>query len=268
MSIKFDYSNKVVLVTGSSSGIGESIAKRFAQLGAMIVITGRSRENVNRVSNECQQLSPKKLKPLEVIADITIDDDAKRLIQSTIQMFGRLDLLINNAGYAQITSIFDPKSLDTFDKVMRLDVRATINLTLMAAPYLEQTRGNIINISSVCGTKPLVGFYGYCMAKAAIDMFTRVSALELGPKGIRVNCVDPGGVRTNFLNAIGLNAEQVAQQEEFLRRSSPIGIIGEPNDVADLVVYVGSEYAKFMTGSCLLIDGGALYSALALATSS
>lgn len=155
MSIKFDYSNKVVLVTGSSSGIGESIAKRFAQLGAMIVITGRSRENVNRVSNECQQLSPKKLKPLEVIADITIDDDAKRLIQSTIQMFGRLDLLINNAGYAQITSIFDPKSLDTFDKVMRLDVRATINLTLMAAPYLEQTRGNIINISSVCGTKPV-----------------------------------------------------------------------------------------------------------------
>ncbi|OTF81307.1 hypothetical protein BLA29_003726 [Euroglyphus maynei] len=268
MSIKFDYTDKVVLVTGSSSGIGEAIAKRMAELGAMIVITGRSKENVHRVANECQQLSPKKLQPLQVIADITNDDDARRLIQSTIDMFGRLDLLINNAGYAQVTSIFDPKSLDTFDKVIRLDVRATINLTLMAVPYLEKTCGNIINISSICGTKPIIGFYGYCMAKASMDMFTRVIAMELGPKGIRVNSINPGGVRTNFLNAIGLNTEQVSQQEEYLRRSSPIGMIGEPNDVADLVAYVGSNHAKFMTGSCLLIDGGALFSSLALATSS
>ncbi|KAH9418650.1 3-oxoacyl-[acyl-carrier-protein] reductase FabG-like [Dermatophagoides pteronyssinus] len=266
MSLQFDYTEKVVLITGSSSGIGESIAKRMAELGAFVVITGRSKENINRVANECLQLSPKKSKPLEVVADITNDDDAKRLIQSTIDMFGRLDLLINNAGYAQVTSVFDPKSLETFEKVIRLDVRATINLTLMAIPYLEQTKGNIINISSVCSLKPLVGFYGYCMAKAAIDMFTRVIAMELGPKGIRVNSINPGGVQTNFFTAIGFNSEQVMQQEEYLRKSSPLGMMGEPNDIADLVAYVGSNHAKFMTGSCLLIDGGALFSSLALAT--
>ncbi|UXI15535.1 Fragile X mental retardation syndrome-related protein 1 [Sarcoptes scabiei] len=257
--MKIQYTGKTILVTGSTSGIGESIAKRMSELGANVVVTGRNQIEANRVADECYRLSPRKLKPLVVIADLTVENDIIRLMKSTIAMFGKLDVLINNAGFCQITSILDPNSLNTFDSVWRLDVRSVIQLTLLAVPYLEQTKGNIINISSIVALKPLASFYGYCMAKSAIDSFTKCIALELGPKGIRVNAINAGAVKTNFLKTIGFSEQQVEQQEQLLRQSSPLNLFGDPQDIADMVVYVGSDYAKFLTGSTLLIDGGSLH---------
>ncbi|KPM02735.1 reptin-like protein [Sarcoptes scabiei] len=246
--MKIQYTGKTILVTGSTSGIGESIAKRMSELGANVVVTGRNQIEANRVADECYRLSPRKLKPLVVIADLTVENDIIRLMKSTIAMFGKLDVLINNAGFCQITSILDPNSLNTFDSVWRLDVRSVIQLTLLAVPYLEQTKGNIINISSIVALKPLASFYGYCMAKSAIDSFTKCIALELGPKGIRVNAINAGAVKTNFLKTIGFSEQQVEQQEQLLRQSSPLNLFGDPQDIADMVVYVGSDYAKFLTG--------------------
>ncbi|KAH9398827.1 hypothetical protein TYRP_018640 [Tyrophagus putrescentiae] len=263
--MKYNFTGKSVLVTGSSSGIGEAIAKRFAEYGANVTVTGRNADNVARVAAACYQISPYKIRPQEVIADLTIEADAKRLVKDCVDRFGRLDVLVNNAGFALITSILDPQSLTNFDKVSSLDVRSVVNVTLLATPHLIESKGNIVNISSICGLKPLAGFYAYCMAKASVDMFTKCIALELGPSGVRVNSINSGGVKSNFFNAIGMTKEQVAAQEEMLRSSSPINLLGEPTDIADMVIFVCSNDAKYITGSNLVVDGGTLHSALAVA---
>lgn len=124
-----------------------------------------------------------------MVADVTIENDVEKLLKATIDTFGQLDILINNAGAGRQCDISSEKAVETYDEVFRLDVRSVFHITHLAVPYLEKTKGNIVNISSVAGLKPVPGFMIYCMAKSALDMFTKCLALELGPKGIRVNAI-------------------------------------------------------------------------------
>jgi NAD(P)-dependent dehydrogenase (short-subunit alcohol dehydrogenase family) len=156
MSNSKDFSGKVVIVTGSSSGIGEAIAIHLSQLGAQLVITGRNEDNVKRVAKQCLSVSPKGLKPLQVIADITKDEDAKRLIETTAKEFGKIDVLVNNAGAGWLTIITDPNVMENYEQVMKIDLRAVVYLVHLAIPYLEKTKGNIVNISSVGAIKPVI----------------------------------------------------------------------------------------------------------------
>ena len=155
MSVKRDFSGKVVLITGSSSGIGAVAAEEFARAGAQVVITGRNVENLTEVGKLCLKASPKGLKPLEAVADVSNEEDCKRLIDSTIEKLGRLDVLVNNAGLGAISSVLDPNILQTFDKLMNINLRSVVYLTHLSAKHLEKTKGNIINISSVAGLKPV-----------------------------------------------------------------------------------------------------------------
>ncbi len=170
-----NFTGKVVLVTGSSSGIGEGTVKLYSILGAKVVVTGRNETRIKEVAEECHKLSPHglkvvnvillynfynfNLKPLEVVADLTKQDDAKRLVDSTIKEYGKLDILVNNAGSSVLSYIKDDKILEEFDKVFNIDVRSVVEMIHLSLPYLEKSKGTIINISSIAGLTPVLKLF-------------------------------------------------------------------------------------------------------------
>ncbi|CAG2115979.1 unnamed protein product, partial [Medioppia subpectinata] len=149
-----NFAGKVAMVTGSSSGIGSGIVKLMSALGAHVVVTGRDVSRIHSVAEECQQLSPKKLKPLEVVADLVKQDDIKNLITTTITTFGRLDVLVNCPALFPFTDIWDPNLITHFNDAIALNVRAVLELTQLAVPHLEASKGTIINLSSLAGIEP------------------------------------------------------------------------------------------------------------------
>lgn len=155
MSTTRNFTGKVVLITGSSSGIGATTAEEFAKAGAQVIITGRNATKLAEVGEKCLKLSPKGLKPLEIVGDISKEVDCQRLIDSTIEKFEQLDILVNNAGRGMASSIDSPKILEVFDELMNVNLRSVIHLTHLAVHHLAKTKGNIINISSVAGLKPV-----------------------------------------------------------------------------------------------------------------
>jgi len=259
MSNSKSFSGKVALITGSSSGIGAATAILFSEAGAQVVVTGRNAQNVSEVAKQCSKVSPKGLDALEVVADVTNTDDCKRLIDSTINKFGKLDILVNNAGRGMGASISDPSIIEKYDNIMNLNVRSVVYLTHLAVEHLEKTKGVIINISSIVGLKPYALAPVYCMSKSALDMFTKCLALELGPKGIRVNGVNPAMVKTKFLENAGLPKEHADQLYESRPKDYPLGRIGESEDIANGILYLASDEASFVTGIKLVLDGGVLY---------
>ena len=156
MSQMRNFTDKVALVTGSSSGIGAAVVKHFAQCGASVVVTGRNTENVKSVAEECVKLSKQGEKSvLQVVGDVTKDADLERLVKSTIDKFGKLDILVNNAGMGGMSSIYDDDLMKMYEKLFNLNVRSVMNLTRLAVPHLEKTNGNIINMSSIAGLRPV-----------------------------------------------------------------------------------------------------------------
>jgi len=251
---KFD--GKVALVTGSSSGIGEEAALHLAELGANVVVTGRDEQRLKNVSERCHRVSGGK-KMLAVAADLSNDKDLKNLIERTIDEFGRLDILVNNAGRGELSYMCDPKIMELYDQIMELNVRSVVCLTSLAIPYLEKTKGTIINISSIAAMKPAPKTTVYCMSKCCIDMLTKCMAIELAPKGIRVNSINPAVTETPLLKKkYGDKFEQIREQRS---KQYPIGRIGQPYDIANAIEYLASREASFITGTQLLMDGGALW---------
>ncbi|XP_054155411.1 3-oxoacyl-[acyl-carrier-protein] reductase FabG-like [Oppia nitens] len=244
-----NFTGKVVLVTGSSSGIGEGIVKLFSVLGARVVVTGRKEADVHRVAQECQRLSPNKLKPLEVVADLTKSADLATLLNQTIKTFGKLDVLVNNAGIYPATFIDQKNLLQVWDQIFNIDLRTVVELIHLAVPYLEKTNGTVIDISSIAATAPMLGSLAYNSAKAGLDMLARVLALELGPKGIRVNSLNPGATRVQSWTDI----------PDSIIKATPLKRIGEPLDMAKGVAFLASTDASFITGANLVVDGGLVY---------
>ncbi|CAG2161457.1 unnamed protein product [Oppiella nova] len=231
-----DFSGRVVLITGSSGGIGAVTATEFSKSGAQVVITGRNAKNLSDVGKECLKVSPKGLKALEVVADV--------------------NHLLRRYGVAY--SITDANILDKYDGVMATNLRSVVYLTHLAVEHLEKTKGNIINISSVAGLRPYAAMALYCMSKCALDMFTKCLALELGPKGIRVNVVNPGAVKTNFGPAMGMSQQQYDHLLEDRAKAYPVGRVGQSIDIANIILFLASDESSFVTGINVLADGGGL----------
>ncbi|CAG2116098.1 unnamed protein product [Medioppia subpectinata] len=189
MSVIYDFTGKVVLITGSSSGIGAATAVQFSKAGAQVVVTGPPDRLPIDTAKECLKVSPKGLKALEVTADVTKRKDMRRVVDQTIKHFGKLDILVNNAGAGIPTRIDDIDYYDKFEKIMAINLNSVVYLTNICVEHLEKTKGNIINVSSVAGLIASVGFSPYNISKCAIDMFTKCMAAKLGPKRIRVNTI-------------------------------------------------------------------------------
>ncbi|XP_012060819.1 PREDICTED: tropinone reductase 2-like [Atta cephalotes] len=244
------FAGKVVLITGASSGIGAETAIYFAQLGASLSITGRNKHNLEKVAEKCG-----KSKPFIVTGDLVNENDVKNIIDSTIKHYGKLDVLINNAGIVEFSNIETP-SLEQYDNIMNINVRSVFQLTALAVPHLTKTKGNIVNVSSIAGLRPLRNNLSYCMSKAALDQFTRCVALELASRQVRVNAVNPGVVQTNILRNTGLSQEQVKIRFEQLKGMHALGRNGDSLEIAKTIAFLASNDASFMTGVTLLVDGG------------
>ncbi|KAJ0176078.1 hypothetical protein K1T71_008252 [Dendrolimus kikuchii] len=249
-----DFINKVVVITGASSGIGAAAAVLYSKQSAKLVLVGRNEEALNDVAKQCEEA--KGIKPLVVKADLTVDEDVQNIVKSTIEAFGGIDVLVNNAGVGFHGSIRD--GIELLDRAFASNLRSAYLLTSLATPYLIQSKGNVVNVSSVAGIKPIpqLKLLPYSVTKAGIDQFTRCVALELAPYGVRVNSVNPGCTKTPFLGAAGFSEETAIKAFENLCKNNPLRKVVEPEEIADYMLYLSSDRARSITGSIRVIDNG------------
>ncbi|XP_061623372.1 3-oxoacyl-[acyl-carrier-protein] reductase FabG [Phyllopteryx taeniolatus] len=245
---------KVTLITGASSGIGAGTSVLFAKLGALLALNGRDVESLKKVAKECKGCGGG-AEPLLVPGDLTDKDTVKRTVEEVIARFGRLDVLVNSAGILAMGGI-ETSDLATYDRVMNINVRSVYHLTQLCVPHLVETKGSIVNVSSVNGQRSFPGVLAYCMSKSAIDQFTRCVALELASKQVRVNSVCPGVIVTDVHKRAGLDEEQYAKFLEKCKQTHALGRPGEVDEVAHSIAFLASDAASFITGVNLPIDGG------------
>ncbi|XP_050331792.1 3-oxoacyl-[acyl-carrier-protein] reductase FabG-like [Bactrocera neohumeralis] len=243
---------KVVIVTGASSGIGAATAEAFAKAGSKVVLTGRNAANLKVTEAACKAANSK-AELLLIAADVTVD--AERIINTTIDRFGQLDVLVNNAGIFEVGNILDIE-VDQFDRIFNTNVRSVFLLTKFAAPHLITSKGNIVNVSSVSSLRSNRGMSAYCSSKAALDQFTRCIALDLAPQNVRVNSINPGVIVTGIHRSLSSSPQEL---DEFYVRSKamhPLGRVGEPKEVAHAIIFLASDSTSFITGVTMPIDGG------------
>ncbi len=243
---------RVALITGATSGIGHATALRFAEAGALIAAVGRNQEAFSELRRE---VSKRETEILEINADVTNETDTERVIAETINKYGTIHTLVNAAGRIVNGSI-EQASLADWDAMMNVNLRSVFHLMQLSVPHLEKSSGNIVNVSSVTGLRAFPGVLAYCVSKAGVDQLTRCAALELAPKKIRVNAVNPGVVVTDLHRRSGMGEEAYASFLERSKQTHPIGRAGEASEVAELIYYLASDRAAWITGATYSIDGG------------
>ena len=248
---KMSLVGKVILVTGASSGIGAATAVFLSKLGAQLSLTGRNVENLQKVCNDCDKSAATFLTP----GDLTKEADIEKIVKNTVDHYGKIDVLINNAGIIE-TGTIENTTLAQYDRLMNSNVRSIYYLTMLAVPHLVKTKGNIVNISSVNGIRSFPGVLAYNVSKAAVDQFTRCVALELAPKGVRVNCINPGVILTELQKRGGMNEEQYAAFLERTKETHALGRPGKPDEVAATIAFLASDLASNITGVSVPVDGG------------
>lgn len=249
-------SKKVVLITGASSGIGTETAVEFSKLGSKVVLCGRNEENLESTAKKCHDVGLASEDVLIIKGDVRVMKDLEHTVQHTVKHFGQLDILINNAGIL-VTGGIEETSMEDYDKQMDINVRSVFYLTQLAIPHLIETKGNIVNVSSVAGLRSFPGIAAYCMSKAAIDQMTRCVALELAAKGVRVNAVNPGVIVTDIHKRAGLSESEYQEFLEHCKTTHALGRVGTSSEVAKSIVFLASEeHASFITGVTLSVDGG------------
>ncbi len=240
---------KVAIVTGASRGIGRAIAEAFVREGARVAICGRKQETLDQVARE---LGPS----VKAIAcHVGRADQIDHMVAATVREFGMINILVNNA--ATNVSFGPCLEIDEgqFDKMVETNLKSAFRLTKAVAPGMcERGSGSIINIASIAGLRPQLHSLLYSMTKAALIMMTQSYALELGPKGVRVNAIAPGLIQTTLSEHYW---KEEAQRENILTRQ-PISRIGQPSDVAELALLLASEKGSYITGQTLTVDGGFL----------
>ena len=246
------FNGKVAFVTGATSGIGQACALAFAKAGAKVACVGRKAEALQDVEQKIRVLGAE---TLSINSDLARENEAQRVVEQAIQGFGGIDVLVNAAGHLSNGTI-ENTSLEAWDEMMNVNVRAPFQLMQQALPSLIERRGNIVNVSSVTGLRAFPGVLAYCVSKAALDQLTRCSALELAAKGVRVNAVNPGVVVTEIHKRGGMNDEAYAAFLEHSKTTHPLGRTGRPEEIAALVLYLASDQASWITGATYSIDGG------------
>jgi NAD(P)-dependent dehydrogenase (short-subunit alcohol dehydrogenase family) len=246
------FANKVALVTGATSGIGRACALAFARHGARVVFVGRKDEALEQVTRDIEAVDGEGLR---LKADLANDQEVDQILSQALTTYGGIDILVNAAGHISNGTI-ENTSMESWEQMMNINVRAIFRLMQKALPSLIERKGNIVNVSSVTGLRAFPGVLAYCVSKAALDQLTRCSALELAAKGVRVNAVNPGVVVTEIHKRGGMNEEQYSAFLEHSKQTHPLGRVGRPEEIADLVLFLASDQAGWITGATYSIDGG------------
>lgn len=240
--------NQVALVTGAATGIGASIAVKLAELGAKVVITGRKEAPLQEAVKLHENIS-------YITADVGKTEDVSRILSEIQRKFDRLDIIVNNAGMAPVTPIA-AQTLSEFDAVFNVNVRAVVDLTQQALPMLKASQGSIINIGSAVANQPLPNMSVYSASKAAVKTLTLVWAKELAKDGIRVNNISVGPIETPIYEKTALSPEEAQAHKARVTSLVPMGRFGQPRDIADIVAFLASSEANFITGADIPVDGG------------
>lgn len=247
-----EFAGRVAIITGASSGIGAEVARTLSKRGAAVTLTGRREAPLQTVAEEIRAEGGR---ALVVAGDVTDETHAQDAVSKTVAEYGGLNILINNAGVIGAGSI-EETSTEEWDRLIDIDLKGPFLFCRAAIPALKRAKtGCILNVSSVTGTRPYANVTPYCVAKAGVDMLTQCLALELAPAGIRVNAINPGVIVTNLHKA----TNTVPDYEKFLEHSKtthPLGFVGEPKDAAELIAFLVSDRARWITGVLCGLDGG------------
>ncbi len=247
-----EFANKILLVTGATSGIGKATALRFAAAGAAVAAVGRDEaalaeleKQVDLAGSQC----------LAIRADLSGTEETDAVVSKTLKHFGGIDVLVNAAGHISSGNI-ENTSLAAWDAMLTINLRAPFLLMQKALPAIIERRGNIVNVSSVTGLRAFPGVLAYCVSKAGLDQLTRCAALELAARGVRVNAVNPGVVVTEIHKRGGMTKEQYDAFLEHSKTTHPLGRVGQAQEIAELIFFLASEGASWITGATYSIDGG------------
>ncbi|MBI3493085.1 MAG: glucose 1-dehydrogenase [Acidobacteria bacterium] len=246
------FANKSIIVTGATSGIGRATAEAFGRGGASVVLVGRNDTVLVEVANAMRGAGGR---AVTCCADVTTDGAPDRIVGAAIGAFGRLDVLVNAAGVIA-SGALEATTDEIWDAMMAVNLRAPFRLMRAAAPHLKASHGAVVNVSSVNGLRSFPGVLAYCVSKAGVDHLTRCAAIEMAPLGVRVNAVNPGVTVTNLHRRSGMGEAQYAAFLERSKETHPLGRPGEPDEVAELVLFLASDRAGWMTGETIPIDGG------------
>lgn len=239
-------SKKVAIVTGGGSGIGKATAKRLCKDGYNVVITGRTKDKLESVKNEIGSDA------ISIcVGDVSSENDVKGLIDFTINQYGQLDVVVNNAGIA-IAGKLEDISANDWDKQMAINGRGMFLVIKHALPHICKTKGNFVNVSSVSGLGGDWGMMAYNASKGMVSNLTRALALDMGAENIRVNAVAPSATKTDMAAGI---LEKDDLYKQFCQRI-PMGRAAEPEEIADVIAFLASDDARFVNGVVLPVDGG------------
>jgi NAD(P)-dependent dehydrogenase (short-subunit alcohol dehydrogenase family) len=245
-------SGQTVIVTGASSGIGRAAALQFGREGAAVLAVARSELALQEVAAEIESHGGR---AAAFAADVTEPDTPARIVSAAVQRFGGITTLVNAAGIISSGSI-ESTSDEQWDAILAINLRAPFRLMRAAAPELAAARGTVVNVSSVTGLRAFPGVLAYCVSKAAVDQLTRCAALEMAPKGVRVNAVNPGVVVSNLHRRSGMAEDAYAAFLARSRDTHPLGRPGQADEVAELISFLASDRSGWITGETIAIDGG------------
>jgi NAD(P)-dependent dehydrogenase (short-subunit alcohol dehydrogenase family) len=246
------FTGKTVIVTGATSGIGKASAEAFGREGAAVVAVGRDRQALDALVKSIVAAGGR---AHGCAADVTAADAPDRIVRAATETYGGVDVLVNAAGVIA-TGTLEATSDETWDAMMAVNMRAPFRLMRAAASSLVERKGNVVNASSVNGLRSFPGVLAYCVSKAGVDHLTRCAAIEMAPRGVRVNAVNPGVTVTNLHRRSGMDESKYAAFLERSKETHPLGRPGEAGEVAALILFLASDRAGWMTGETIPIDGG------------
>ncbi|CEF59414.1 Short-chain dehydrogenase/reductase SDR family and Glucose/ribitol dehydrogenase family and NAD(P)-binding domain-containing protein [Strongyloides ratti] len=264
-----NFADKVVIVTGGNSGIGRGTVLSFAKEEAKVVIVGRNEKTLNETVEILKNNNIKEENYIVVQCDLTDEKSPKTIIDKTIEKYGKIDVLVNNAGQPGKAGVKDITSLELYDHVFRINLRAVVMLSEAVLPYLIKTKGNIVNVSSIASTVPSLTengeFMFYSMSKAALDMYTKSLAGRVSLHNVRVNSINPGYIATPIFSKLSSDKENVITSEDpiiemkdFIEAYVPMKRFGTVEEIANFITFIASDQASFNTGSINYVDGGFL----------
>jgi NAD(P)-dependent dehydrogenase (short-subunit alcohol dehydrogenase family) len=247
---------KMALITGGGTGIGEEIAARFVADGAKVCLTGRRQAMLDKVAGALPNGTV-----VTCAGDVALLEDAQRMVDTAVELGGKLDVLVNNAGIDTAGTIID-MNLKVWQRVVDTNLTGPFLMMKAAIPYLLKTRGSVISVASLAGIRCIPAMPAYCSTKAGLIMLTQQAALDYGPQGVRCNAVCPGAIRTPMLESSMSPLKGVLKTDmdgvfKYFSSNAPLRRVALPHEVSGVCSFLASDDSSFMTGAVLVVDGGA-----------